>query len=265
MSVTFVCIMIDMTTTTLVVPDVQYPFHDPLALKKLIKVAEDLQPDQIIQIGDGIDFPQVSRWSKGTAGEYAPTLQKHIDGFREEVLVPLATAAPKSKRVWLKGNHDARLEDFVRQYAAPLGTLRNLEMEALFGLDELGFRYESGPLRVGTNTYAVHGHESGGYCSTPQAWDNKFVKRYGSEKNIIFGHTHQPFLSSRATGFDGKVSPWFTMNVGSIMDPTHATYVKDGAVSWTMSFGVLRDDGKRVWPELVTMSNRQFWCGGRKY
>ena len=53
--------------TTLIIPDVQYPYHDSLALAKLIKVAKDHQPDQIVQIGDGIDFPQVSQWSKGTA------------------------------------------------------------------------------------------------------------------------------------------------------------------------------------------------------
>lgn len=254
-----------MTTTTLIVPDVQYPYHDALALKKLISVASDLQPDRIIQIGDGIDFPQVSRWSKGTAGEYAPTLQKHIDGFRSDVLAGFRESSPGSEMLWIEGNHDSRLRDFVRQYAAPLGSLRNLEIKNLFELDDLDIRYESGPVRVGTNTDAVHGHESGAYAASPQAWQNKFIKRYGSEKNVIFGHTHQPFLITHATGYGGNVRPWFHMNVGSIMDPNHAKYVKDGAVSWTMSFGVLRDDSKRVWPELVTMHNRQFWFEGKKY
>jgi predicted phosphodiesterase len=138
-------------------------------------------------------------------------------------------------------------------------------MEQLFGLTESGVRYAKGPLRVATNTYALHGHESSGYSSTPHAWDTKFMKRYGSEKNFLFGHTHQPFITTRATGFDGKVSPWFTMNVGSIMDPTHATWIKDGAVSWTMSFALLRDDGKRCWPELIVANNRQFWYEGKKY
>jgi hypothetical protein len=55
------------------------------------------------------------------------------------------------------------------------------------------------------------------------------------------------------------------MNSGSIMDPTEAKYVKDGSVSWTMSFAVLRDDGKRVWPELITANNRQFWFQGEKF
>ena len=250
--------------TTLVLPDIQYPFHDSLMLSKLVKLAKEIQPDAIFQIGDGIDFPQVSRWTKGTAGEYAPTLQKHIDGFKQ-VLADFREAAPKARISWLEGNHDLRLKDFVRTYAAPLTSLRALDVENLFGLDELGVRYVKGPVRVSTNTFAVHGHESAGYSSSPVAWDTKFIKRYGSEKNVIFGHTHQPYLLTRAYGFDGKVTPRFTMNVGSIMDPTHAKYVKDGAVSWTMSFALLHDDGKRTYPELITADNRQFMFRGVKW
>jgi predicted phosphodiesterase len=251
--------------TTLVLPDIQFPFHDQLMLDKILRVAEDLQPSKILQIGDGIDFPQVSRWSIGTAGAYASTLQRHIKGFRSDFLAPLRASCPEAAIEWLEGNHDLRLMDFVKKYAPALGTLEALQMESLFGLDDLRIDYVRGPRRVATNTVAVHGHESGGYSGTPQAWDNKFGKRYGTERNVIFGHTHQPFIITRATGYNGKVTPWFTMNVGSIMEPTHATYVKDMAVSWTMSFGLLRDDGKRVWPELITANNRIFYCEGKRY
>ena len=166
---------------------------------------------------------------------------------------------------WLEGNHDLRLKEFVRAYAPALGSLRALEIENLFGLAELGVKYTKGPLRVGTNTYAVHGHEAGGYCASASAWDLKFLKRYGSDKSFVFGHTHQPFLLTRAFGYDGKVSPRFTMNAGSIMDPVQASYIKDGSVNWTMSFALLRDDGKRVYPELITMVDRGFWLNGTKY
>lgn len=251
--------------TTLVIPDVQYPYHDSLALAKLIKVAKDHQPDQIVQIGDGIDFPTVSRWAKDTALEYEQTLQDHIDGFRKDVLVPLREAAPAADLVWLEGNHDLRMKDFVKKYAAPLGNLRALDMPNLFELDEVDWRYQRGPLRIATNVLAIHGHESGGYCASASAWDAKFAKRYGSNQSFVFGHTHQPFLLTRSYGYDGKVTPRFTMNAGSIMDPVAATYVKDGAVSWVMSFAWLTDDGKRVYPELVTMVDRGFIFRGDKY
>lgn len=253
------------TRTTLILPDIQYPYHDALMLKKLIQIAKDIQPDAILQIGDGIDFPQVSQWSKGNAGEYAETLQKDIDGFRSSVLEPLRQSAPRADILWLEGNHDLRIKDFVKKYAAPLGVLRALEIPSLFGLEDLDINYVRGPQRVATNVLAIHGHESGGYSASPSAWDLKYIKRYGSNHSFVFGHTHQPFIIHRAFGYEGKVSPRFTMNVGSIMDPVAASYVKDGAVSWVMSFGLLRDDGKRVWPELVTATDRGFWLNGEKY
>lgn len=252
-------------TTTLVLPDIQYPFHDRLMLQKILRVVKEVQPDTVLSIGDAIDFPQVSRWSIGTAGAYAPTLQAHIDGFRNDVLIPLREHAPTAELVWLEGNHDLRIRDFIGKYAPPLRTIRALEMESLFGLDDLNVQYERGPIRVGTNTYAIHGHENGTYVSTPHAWDQKFVKRYGTQQNYVFGHTHQPFLISRATGFNGKVDPRWTMNVGSIMDPQDAHYIKDGSVNWTMSFAVMYDDGKRVFPELILASNRGFMFKGEKY
>lgn len=251
--------------TTLILPDIQYPYHDALMLKKVIGVAKELQPDAILQIGDAIDLPQVSQWSKGNAGEFAETLQKDIDGFRRDFLVPIRNAVPDAEIVWLEGNHDLRIRDFIKRYAFPLTTLTALEVPKLFKLDELSVSYVNGPVRVGTNTYALHGHESSGYASTPSAWDLKFQKRYGSDKNFLFGHTHQPFILHRAFGYEGKVSPRFTMNVGSVMDPVKATYVKDGSVSWVMSFAILRDDGKRVYPELITAVDRGFYLNGVKY
>ena len=252
------------TKTTLVLPDIQFPYQDDLMLSKLIQVAEDIQPDAIFQIGDAIDLPMVSKWTKGKEGEYMKTLPQHINGWKE-ALRKFRSAAPDAKITWLEGNHDMRLTQYVKDYAPPLSTLKALTVESLFELEELRVNYVQGPVRIATNTYAVHGHESGGYSASPQAWDLKFIRRYGSDKNIVFGHTHQPFLWTRAYGFNGKVTPRFTMNVGSIMDPTHAKYVKDGSVSWTMSFALLRDDGKRVYPELITAVDRGFWFDGRKY
>lgn len=251
--------------TTLVLPDIQYPYHDALALKKILNFAEATQPDAVLQIGDGIDFPQVSRWSIGTAGAYAPTLQEHIEGFRVEVLEPYRKVLPSAEITWLEGNHDLRIADFIGKYAPAMRVLDALKMESLFGLNDLNVHYVRGPQRIAPNTLAVHGHESSGYAATPQAWDKKFMNRYGSQYNMVFGHTHQPFLHTTAFGFGGKVKPRWTMNVGSIMDPTNAHYVKDGAVSWTMSFGLIHDNGKEVWPELVVFNNRGFIYGGKRW
>lgn len=254
-----------MTTTTLIVPDVQMPYDDGLVLKKIVRVAKDIQPDQIVQIGDLVDQPQASRWNKATAGEYVDTLQSHIQDVKDRFFTPMREAAPKAKFLWVSGNHDERIHDYVTKYAYALRSLKALSLESLFDLDAYGVQYVKGPVHVAPNTMALHGHECGGYSATLSAWDAKFARRYGSDQNYIFGHTHQPGITGRAYGYSGKVKDRWTMNVGSVMDPVAATYVKDGAVSWVQSFALLRDDGKRVWPELTLMSDRGFWLNGKKY
>ncbi len=249
----------------LLIPDVQLPYHDAVVLKKILRVAERHQPDRVVQIGDLIDMPTVSRWAKGDALEYAATLQDHIDRTKDEFLSPLREAVPNAKIQWISGNHDERVTDYVKKYAPGLAPLRALSMSSLFELEKFDVDHVSGPVRIATNTYALHGHESGGYSATLQAWDLKFQKRYGSDKSYVFGHTHQPGIITRATGWGGEVTPRYTMNLGSIMDPTQVTYVKDGSLNWTMSFGWIEDDGKRTWPTLVTMYDRLFSFMGERY
>lgn len=252
-------------TTTLILSDIQYPYHSPLMLTKILRVIEDVKPDAILFIGDAIDLPQPSQWNKGNPGEYTGTLQKHISGFVKDVLQPVRAAALYASISWLEGNHDLRIQSYLTKYAPALAPLHALSMESLFGLDALDVEYVKGPIRVGTNTLAIHGHEPGGYSAQPQAWDLKFLRRYGAEKNVIFGHTHQPFITTAAYGHSGKVKPRWIMNVGSIMNPEEAHYMKDGSVSWTQSFAILRDDGKRCFPELVVANQGFFYVEGRRY
>lgn len=251
--------------TTLLIPDIQYPLHDALMLRKIISVADYLQPHRIAQVGDGVDFTEAGQWVKNTSGEYAPTLQANIDGYVSDVLEPLSEAAPRALKEWEMGNHDERVETYVKKWAPALASLRALSMESLFRTEELGWEIKRGLNRVSTNTFMLHGHEGSGYSATASAWDNKFKGKYGSDKNYVFGHTHQPFIIHRAFGYDGDLRPRFTMNVGSIMDPSKASYLKDGSASWVMSFGVLRDDGKRVYPELITAVDRGFYFEGKKF
>lgn len=250
--------------SVLLIGDVQHPYNDKVTTNKIIEVARRYQPDAVVQIGDMIDFPTVSRWAKNEALEYAETLQEHIDTLQSEFLFPLRQAAPNAAITWVSGNHDERIADYVKKYAPALRPLRALGMESLFGLADLDVQYVKGPVRIATNVYAIHGHESGGYCASLSAWDAKFQRRYGSDKSYVFGHTHSPGLVTRAYGWKGDLKPRFTMNLGSTMDPNAATYIRDGAVSWQQSFAWLEDDGKRVWPELVTLVDRLGYFKGQR-
>lgn len=260
------------TRKTVIIPDIQYPYHDRSMWEKILDVIDDVQPDQILLGGDGPDFKEVSRWSKGTAEEYKATLGDNVLGFRAEILVPLSRTAPKAVKRWLRGNHCERISDFTRQYGFPLQFLKRwedgedlLSMENLFGLKPLGISYEKGPIEIAPNTIALHGHEVPGYAASPTVWDAKFLKRYGSEWNVVFFHTHAPFLLTSGHGFHGEIKNRWVMNAGSIMRPKDADYVKDGSVSWTHSLAVISDDGTTTWPELIIAQDGSFVYGGDLY
>src|SRR5690606_21266015 len=52
-----------------VLSDTQMPYEDKRAVKAVIKFIKDYQPDQVIHIGDVVDYLQQSRWTKGTRAE----------------------------------------------------------------------------------------------------------------------------------------------------------------------------------------------------
>ena len=59
---------------TVIVPDLQVPYHDGIAVRNVASFIKAYRPDSVITLGDEIDLPQISRWSDGTPGWYEQTL-----------------------------------------------------------------------------------------------------------------------------------------------------------------------------------------------
>lgn len=53
---------------TVIVPDLQVPYHDEVAVRNVASFIKAYRPDSVITLGDEIDLPQISRWSDGTPG-----------------------------------------------------------------------------------------------------------------------------------------------------------------------------------------------------
>lgn len=260
----------------MVLPDLQIPYHDRKYVDRLVKVAYDLQPVAIYSVGDWMDFPEVSRWTKGLAGEYADTLQGSIDTGRE-VWSWFRDACPDADLVWKTGNHDERVEDFVYRYAPPLRNLRATKLESLFELEALKVRVERHPVgifhRVAGKSVSrppgeasipllMHGHEEA-YSSVPGKWGLEQVKRQG--RSVVYGHTHQPLLVTHTFGVGNQMKTLFAMNVGHGCHPQKMAYSKSGYFNWCRAFGLIHREGKHVYPELVTSLDGTVQVQGRVY
>ena len=57
-----------------IVSDLQVPFHDRVAVKNVAQFIRSFKPDEVVTIGDEIDFNTISKWSEGTPEAYEQTL-----------------------------------------------------------------------------------------------------------------------------------------------------------------------------------------------
>lgn len=192
--------------TAVVLPDMQIgyfrnsgeqlePIHDEAAITLALDVTRDLDPDLVVMVGDNADFAELSRFRLSPA--FQRTTQATLD--RCAILCAQVRAvAPRARIVWLAGNHEERLPNWIidnakaafglRQGASPL-SWPVMSMPHLCRMDEHGVEYMPGypasKVWINERLQVVHGHKhnSSGVTAT---------KYLGSEKvSTIFGHVHR--------------------------------------------------------------------------
>lgn len=237
----------------LILPDLQIPYHDRRFVDLMGRFIEEFKPDEVGQIGDLMDQPQPSRWSKGMAGEYADTLQKDLDLTKQII---------KDLRInWIKiGNHDERIEEYVKRYAPALGSLRALEIGELLDLNVTGVKLYREPFSIAPGWIIAHGHE-GGLSQVAGRTAYSLAKRYDS--SVIAGHTHRAGVVSETVGIGKHRRVLTGMEIGHGMDLKYATYVK--SPNWQQAFGMMWVDGKTVQAELIPVNNHKFIYQGKVF
>src|SRR5690606_19423085 len=75
------------------------------ALKNVLGFIKQYQPDEVVQIGDLMDFPQPSRWSKDTRAEFEGSVFKDAEYGIKNFVKPLRDVYDGPVKV-IEGNHD---------------------------------------------------------------------------------------------------------------------------------------------------------------
>lgn len=86
------------------------PFHDERAINLALQIINQIQPDKIINLGDFLDLPELSRWQQEEA--FQRTTQKAID-YGHDLLCKQRASAPNAEIVLLEGNHERRLKNYI--------------------------------------------------------------------------------------------------------------------------------------------------------
>ncbi|NBX50936.1 hypothetical protein EBT25_13645, partial [bacterium] len=147
--------------TCVVLPDIQAGFframdgslvstHDPLAIDYAIAVVKAEKPDVVALNGDNADFPEFGKYRLTPA--FALTTQATID-YLTTLCARIRDAAPEARIVWLEGNHEARLTNYILDNAKASFGLRQgntpeswpvLSIPFLCRFDDFGVEYLPG-------------------------------------------------------------------------------------------------------------------------
>ena len=241
-----------MQQRVVVLSDLQIPYHDEAAVKRVVSFIKWYKPTQLWCVGDELDAPEPSRWNKGMAGEYATTLQDSID-MTYNVMADFRDALGKTKPFIIqRSNHTDRIQTYIRKYAPAFNSLESLQIEKLLGYNDLNIQYLHRFKELLPGWVMAHGDE-GALNRAPGATALNLAKSLG--KSVVCGHTHRTGLQHETRGFYGKTETLFGLEVGHMMDMSQASYLTSGNANWQQGIGILIQERGVVTPLAVPIIN----------
>ena len=218
---------------TVVWSDGHAPFMCMPSHNAIYAFCKDKKPTNHVHIGDCLDLAGISAYVK-------EDLQAQTDNVIEDALIQLGThfnklfkITPKSNIYWIKGNHDLRLQTFVRKNPSWKGLLDNplRLLKAFGGCDTSRIKYIElddfeDDFKIG-KMHFCHGFY---HCKHTAA---KHVEAYG--ESVCFGHVHtmQMFTAVRRT------KPIAGYTVGHLMTKEARKYLKGRPTRWVKGFGYM--------------------------
>lgn len=173
--------------TAIVLPDLQLPYVDSIALNAVEKLIADYKWDYWIQLGDFMDFDYISKWTeknlKVITGTTFTDDYEMANEFLDRHQKLVRSKNPKAEMVIIQGNHDYRPVKVIEKdprYEGLIDFHLNLKLKArkikFIRFWEKGEVYEIG------HASFIHGIHTNDHHA------KKTVTTYGT--NIFYGHTH---------------------------------------------------------------------------
>lgn len=217
----------------LAIPDLHFPWHHQDTLTWIYQVAQDKQPDVIIQLGDLYDMYSFSRFAK-TCDLMTPK-QELAEGRLGAATMwkYLKALCPKAELYQIRGNHDVRPERAVIEKAPELESL--LEMKPIFDFPGVTTVMDTGTELEIDGVLYTHGHYT-------KLGDHM---RYYLQP-VVHGHTHRG--GSIFTKIHGRVL--WELDCGFASDETVVPmrYTPSRRTLWSLGCGWIDDGGPRFMP-----------------
>lgn len=218
----------------------------------MLDVARDLRPDTVVQTGDLLDFYPLSRFSKDP--RRALELDAEITTARGLIMELESLGA--SRYAYCMGNHEARLERYLREKAPELFDLLSVpDLLKLKGWEWYEYRDH---FNIGS-CYFTHDTGHHGRYMTYRSLDVY-------PGSVVTGHGHRFCFISEGNAL-GE-SKW-ALQPGWLGSLEQVEYAQRGvaAKNWTLGFAVLYHDRQTgsVWPTPVPIIDNRCSFAGKLY
>jgi len=248
------------STKAIFVGDTQAPFVDERAIDVTCQIISDESPDILAHLGDMVDFYSISRFDKDPTRRLL--LQDEIEAGAY-TLGQFDQAVPqKTRKLLFRGNHEQRLETYIKTNAPALAGLEHLQIQNLFGLKDLGWEYITQDLELFPDFLVKHGdiiRQQAGYTARGEmdrAW-----------MSGISGHSHRQALYSytpRRAFLHEEQAPFWVEN--ACLCAMTQEYTR-GNGNWQQGFTIIHayDGGKILVPEFVHIVHGRAVHKGKLY
>lgn len=232
----------------LVFGDMQVPFEFQAAIKSLKKLVNKVKFDEVLCVGDELDFNTISRHSEGKPESYLQTLHEDRNRCRD-ILYDLKVS------VVSRSNHTDRLYKALVKIPGLL-QLPELQYPKFMGFDELGIRYAKEPFSIpGTDFVMAHGDE-GAISRLPGQTAINLAKRWG--KSAIIGHVHRLGFTCHSEAFRGRLERLLMgVEVGHTSDMKKMSYlaIKGYYAQWQAGAVILHVRNGNTTVEMIPFNN----------
>lgn len=177
------------------------PTHDEDAIDIALAITKSVNPDLVVCVGDNLDLPEMSKYRLTPA--YAQTTQATIDRATT-FCAQLKAAAPNARIVWLAGNHEERMPNYILDNASAAYGLKQgltpnswpvLSVPYLCRMEEFDIEYKPGypasNVWINERLRVIHGDRVKSSGSTVHQYLDK------EKSSVIFGHIHRVEVAYR--------------------------------------------------------------------
>lgn len=237
----------------LIQPDTHFPYENHQHVRLFLKVAKALKPDYFVNLGDSIDFWQLSKFSKDPLRKNM--IHDDLDDFKKHLYEMDKALGDNCQKIFLGGNHEARIEHYIRERCPEITKLVT-SVRSYCGFDDLGWSYiPYGKIyKLGTVHY-IHGDLIGINSGIAM------LRKYGV--NVVHGHDHR----GSVRWFQNLEKNIFCMSCGHLSDQSQQEYLKYGIADWASGFGIIyySDNFQQAYPTFVPIFGNSCIVNGQEF